>query len=322
MLTVVKAAPEREMEEVSVEETFGIKLKKARTVKAFKEKGDFTPEIDPHYQFPREELVMFLMGLSLDNTIFLQGHSGTGKTELVKQVAARLNYNLMQINFDGHLTRADLVGEPELKAGETGFRYGLIPQAFNTPGTLVLLDEVDACPPETAFVLQRAISEDRKFLLMETNEVYPLHPQNKIVGTANTVGQGDDTGLYTAGTNIQNYSFMNRWQMILKLDYLSKDAEKKMLADRFPKVNDNIINGVVNVLETARTAYKNNELAFPLTTRDAVNWLEKISFFPLPMKAAKISFLHKMTIEDARVVGEAIQRWFTLPKNDDQSYDG
>jgi cobaltochelatase CobS len=337
-ITPVPSRALRDEVQVSLAQTFGLELgqvlqdgepvlgsdgspmRKDRKIMAFKSPGSLTPAINPHYKFPKEETVMFLFSLANGDTTYIVGHSGTGKTELVRQVAARLNYNVVQINFDGHLLRADLVGEVRLISGDTKFRYGLVPVGFSEPGTIILFDEVDAVSPETAFVLQRAISEDRKFLLHETNELFSLHPQNRLVATANTNGLGDETSLYIAGTNIQNFSFLNRWATTIKLDYLSAEDEQYILRSLFPKRDPGVIKGICEVMAASREAFKNNTLSMPLTTRDAVSWMTKLNDHPFPMRSAKYSFLNKMNYEDALIVAEYIQRHFRLPERDDYKF--
>lgn len=328
----------REMHDVDMGETFGIELgpvmakgkpvldengvevKKTKMIKAFKEPGPLTPKINEHYVFDKTNVIMFLMAMTNGDSIYLQGHSGTGKSEMVNQIAARLNYNVVQVNFDGHLLRSDLVGELKIQNGETKFRYGLVPLGFTLPGTILLFDEVDAVAPETAFVLQRAVSSDRKFLMHETHDLFSLHPQNVIVATANTSGMGDDSGLYVAGTNVQNFSFLNRWDTVMQVDYLTRVVEEGMLRGMYPKVHTGVIASVCTVMEAARTAYKANTLTAPLTTRDAIRWLQKISVYPLPMRTAEFSFLNRMPVEDAMAVAEMISRTFTLPNNDSERY--
>lgn len=290
-------------------------------VAGFAEPGVLTPKKNDNYIFPKEELKQFLQALAARDTTYLVGHSGTGKTELCNQVAARLNYNVMQINFDGHLSRGDLIGDWKLTGGNMFFRYGLVPLAFTEPGTIVLFDEIDACPPETAFVLQRAISQELRFLMHETNEIFELHPQNCIVGTANTNGMGDDSSLYVAGTNIQNFSFLNRWKTVIQLDYISAENERKVLASMFTEKHAKVhISAVVEVLEAVREGFKNGDMSVPLTTRDGINWMEKITRVPLPMRAARHSFLDKLPVNDAIVVANLIQRHFKLLDSDDKKW--
>lgn len=338
-ISVVPNRPDREMTDVSISQTFGLDtgfkmqngevvkdaagqpVKKDKLIKAFKDPGILTPTINPNYQFPREETVEFLKALQFRDTTYLIGHSGTGKTELVNQVAARLNYNVVTINFDGHLSRSDLIGDWKIINGQMVFRYGLVPLGFTEPGTIVLFDEIDACPPETAFVLQRAISAELRFLMHETNQIFNLHPQNCIVGTANTNGLGDDSSLYVAGTNIQNFSFLNRWKTCIALDYIPAEVEEKVLASMFSEPHAKpFIPGVIKVLSAVREAFKAGTCSVPLTTRDGINWMEKIARVPLPMKAARYSFLDKLPKADALSIAQIIQRNIKLPDKDDKTY--
>jgi len=290
-------------------------------VSGFAEPGPLTPKVNPNYIFPKEELKQFLQALRARDTTYLVGHSGTGKTQMCNQVAARLNYNVMQVNFDGHLSRSDLIGDWKLAGGNMFFRYGLVPLAYTEPGTIVLFDEIDACPPETSFVLQRAISEELKFLMHETNEIFELHPQNCIVGTANTNGMGDDSSLYLAGTNIQNFSFLNRWKTVIQLDYITSANETKVLERMFTaKHAVPFIPSVIKVLSAVREGFKNGDVSVPLTTRDGINWMEKITRVPYVMTAARHSFLDKLPVNDAIVVANLIQRHFKLTDNDDKKW--
>lgn len=338
-ITVVPHKANRESKAYSVRETFkidtGVKMKHGEPVKdeqgnpvyldvsitGFADPGALTPKINPNYVFPKEELVQLLQAIAARDTTYLVGQSGTGKTALVNQVAARLNYNVVQINFDGHLSRSDLIGDWKIANGNMLFRYGLVPLAFTEPGTIVLFDEIDACPPETAFVLQRAVSEDLRFLMHETNQIFELHPQNCIVGTANTTGMGDDSGLYVAGTNIQNFSFLNRWKTVIQIDYINQANETKVLESMFTASHvQPFIPPVVKVLSAVREAFKAGTISVPLTTRDGINWMEKMSRVPFPMKSARYSFLDKLPPNDAMAIANLIQRHFKLPDKDDKRY--
>jgi|694.fasta_scaffold02732_5 cobaltochelatase CobS len=338
-ISVVPHRANRETKSFSVRDTFkidtGVKMSQGESVKdskgntvyldiavtGFATPGVLTPSLNPNYVFPKEELVQLLQAITSRDTTYLVGQSGTGKTALVNQVAARLNYNVVQINFDGHLSRSDLLGDWKIANGNMLFRYGLVPLAFTEPGTIVLFDEIDACPPETAFVLQRAVSEDLRFLMHETNQIFELHPQNCIVGTANTTGMGDDSGLYVAGTNVQNFSFLNRWKTVIAIDYISPASEVKVLESMFPAVHvQPFISPVVKVLSAVREAFKAGTVSVPLTTRDGINWLEKLTRVPFPMKSARYSFLDKLPPSDALAVANLIQRHFKLPEKDDKKY--
>jgi len=320
----------RPTEQVPMKELFGFGEDK-NLVERFKDQGPLVPPVDPFYKFPERETKVALLAIKRGESTYLVGHSGTGKTELVNQIAARTNRNVVRVNFDGHLLRSDLIGEYILQSGPNGmfshWRWGKVPIAFRLPGTIVLLDEVDACPPDTTFVLQRALDTSKTLDVHETNQLIPLHPQNVIFGTANTKGQGDDSGLYSAGTHHQNFSFLARWKNTVILDYMTEEEEFKMLRLRFPNpadsqpiIKDESIKSVCQVLAKARAAFKNGTITQPLTTRDAIHWLEKIIIIRKPMFAAELTFLNRMPERDAASVAENIYVAFDIKADDSQRF--
>lgn len=316
----VPHAPMRKTECVSMTSAFGIGSA-SNLLQKFIEPGPLTPEIDSSYVFPKVETTFALMSLSAQEPCYLVGHSGTGKTALVSQIAARLNYNLIQVNFDGHVLRSDLLGALQLRDRETYFKYGLLPTAFMLPGTILCLDEADVCPPDVSFVMQRAISEQKSILLTETNEVIRLHPQNAIFGTANTKGTGDETGLYFAGTQVQNFSFLNRWKTYIEMDYMDFDTECSFLKSKFSESFEDpkFIESVVRVLHEARAAFRADTISQPLTTRDGINWLKKTALLPHPLRAARYAFLNRMPVSEARAIAGFIESEISLPDEDDRS---
>ena len=270
---VAESAPQRTKKEFGIRATFGIDLgyeeddkgkplldangervPKERGVTGFEERTEWVPDIDPSYVFPPEETKVLLLGLEFKDRVLLVGETGTGKTSLIEQVCARLNYQVVKINFDGAVTRQDLVGEWVIKGREMEFQYGILVHAFRMPGTVIILDEWDTISGECAFVLQRPLQkDDGKILIMETGgELQPLHPDNAIVATANTCGQGDDTGLYSHGTKVQNYSQLNRFGLTIRMKYLDAAKEQEMLKSRFPELKPNECRALVKAITAVR----------------------------------------------------------------------
>lgn len=279
-------------------------------VDGYSEPGEYTPKIDPAYVFQPDETRAMLLGMGLKDNILLVGHTGVGKTSLVKQIAARLNYNFVRFNFDGCITRADLVGEYVLVGKETRFQYGLLAKVFTVPGTIILLDEWDTISGECAFVLQRPLErDDRTLLIMENGgEQIPMHPDNVLVASSNTAGQGDPTGMYTQGTKVQNYAQLNRFSMTIRLDYLKAPQEQQMIAARFPQLTTKEVAFFVSTINLVREAYQRGEMNAPLSTRDLHNWVEKFQCMDDPMIAAKYSFMNRATPNDATTIENIIQR--------------
>ena len=65
-------------EEVSVREVFGIDTE--MKVKAFAERTDRVPEIDPTYKFDPDTTLAILAGFAYNRRVMIQGYHGTGKS--------------------------------------------------------------------------------------------------------------------------------------------------------------------------------------------------------------------------------------------------
>jgi len=314
----IDLGPELDDNDNPILDAFGKPVMKEREVTGFVEPGPETPQIDPHYVFPDEDTKMILLGLELRDRILLTGMTGTGKTSILEQIAARLNYNVIKINFDGAITRQDLIGEWVVKPGTQGsgsimeFQYGILPHAFQMPGTIIILDEWDTISGECSFVLQRPLQkDDGKLLILENGgELIPLHPQNTIIATANTCGMGDDTGLHTQGTKVQNYAQLNRFSMTVKMQYLKAEDEVKMIQKRFPDLKSMECEVFVKAINLIREAYVSGQISAPLSSRDLINWVEKFVLLGDPMRAATYCFLNRMPAEDAETAYSTLQRNF------------
>ena len=144
--------------EVDAKKTFKIDLD--WKVPAFAEKSGYVPDLDPAYRFDPQTTRAILAGFKHNRRVMIQGYHGTGKSTHIEQVAARLNWPLIRINLDSHVSRIDLVGKDAivLKDGKqiTEFREGILPWALQRPIALVF-DEYDAGRPDVMFVIQRIL---------------------------------------------------------------------------------------------------------------------------------------------------------------------
>ena len=80
----------------------------------------------------------------------VQGYHGTGKSTHIEQVAARLNWPMIRINLDAHISRIDLVGRDAivLRDGQqvTEFREGLCRGRCSTPSRSCSTNMTPAVP--------------------------------------------------------------------------------------------------------------------------------------------------------------------------------
>lgn len=297
--------PERERKAVKVGETFGLPPEKDekknparkfvnREVQAYKEPSPFTPAIDPDYVFPEQALRKLLIGFNLQsrNRVWLHGYSGTGKTQLVTQVCARLNAGLMRINGDTSLTRRHLIGDWVVRNGETVFQYGIIPMAMRN-GDVLLIDEIDHLNPPTLAVLRGVLEDPSQLVILENgNEVVKAHPNFRVVATANTAGAGDESGLFVTSRAL-SLADRQRFSIWIRVDYLPAKVETDMLKKRFPKLVDNELKRFYQVVKSIRERHKSGELEESFSPRELINWVEKYFIVGDAMEAAEMCFLDR-----------------------------
>ena len=183
--------------EINVRDVFGIDTD--MVVHGFETKTEYVPEIDPSYRFDPQTTMAILAGFEHNRRVMVQGYHGTGKSTHIEQVAARLNWPMIRVNLDSHVSRIDMVGKDAivLKDGQqiTEFQEGILPWAVQRPVAL-LFDEYDAGRPDVMFVIQRVLEASGSLTLLDQNRVIRPNPNFRLFATTNTVGLGDTTGLY------------------------------------------------------------------------------------------------------------------------------
>ena len=232
---------------VRVDEAFG--FESDMEVYAFADPGERVPPIDDSYRFDPETTHAILAGFAYNRRVLIQGYHGTGKSTHIEQVAARLRWPCARVNLDSHISRIDLIGKDAIKIRNgkqvTEFHEGILPWALRNPVAIVF-DEYDAGRADVMFVIQRVLEVDGKLTLLDQNEVIHPHPYFRLFATANTVGLGDTTGLYH-GTQQINQGQMDRWSLVATLNYLSHDAECRIVESKCPEAPPDEVARMVTV---------------------------------------------------------------------------
>ncbi len=181
----------------SVREVFGIDSD--MIVPVFEPGDSHVPEVDTAYRFDPQTTLAICAGFAHDRRVMVQGYHGTGKSTHIEQVAAKLNWPMVRVNLDSHVSRIDLVGKDAivLKDGKqiTEFREGMLPWAIQRPIALVF-DEYDAGRPDVMFVIQRVLEAQGRLTLLDQNRVIRPNKHFRLFATTNTIGLGDTSGLY------------------------------------------------------------------------------------------------------------------------------
>src|SRR6201998_2526518 len=220
---------------ISVRQTFGIDSD--LQVPAFSQASEHVPDFDDAYRFDHDTTLAILAGFAFNRRVMICGYHGTGKSTHIEQVAARLNWPLIRVNLDSHVSRIDLVGKDAivLKDGKQlpEFREGMLPWAIQRPIALVF-DEYDAGRPDVMFVIQRVLEAQGRLTILDQNRVIAPHPSFRLFATANTIGLGDASGLYH-GTQQLNQGQMDRWSLVTTLNYLAHDVEQEIVLAKAPE---------------------------------------------------------------------------------------
>ncbi|MDP1617409.1 cobaltochelatase subunit CobS [Phenylobacterium sp.] len=300
---------------VSVRETFGVDMD--MTVPAFSHRDSHVPEIDDTYRFDPETTKAICAGFAYDRRVMIQGYHGTGKSTHIEQVAARLNWPLIRVNLDSHVSRIDLVGKDAivLKDGKqvTEFREGILPWALQRPIALVF-DEYDAGRPDVMFVIQRILEAQGKLTLLDQNRVIRPNPFFRLFSTTNTIGLGDTTGLYH-GTQQINQGQMDRWSIVTTLNYLDHDAETEIVLAKSPNYDTaegrRTINAMVRVADMTRNAFMNGDISTVMSPRTVITWAQNTEIFGGDVALAfRMTFLNKCDELERGTVAEFFQRAF------------
>jgi len=299
---------------IDAEKVFGFKAN--MKILGFKEKTKFVPEVDDSYLFDEVTTKAILAGFCYNRRVMIQGYHGTGKSTHIEQVAARLNWPCVRVNLDSHISRLDLVGKDAivLKDGKqvTEFREGVLPWALQNPVAIVF-DEYDAGRADVMFVIQRVLEVSGKLTLLDNNRVINPHQNFRLFATANTVGLGDTTGLYH-GTQQINQGQMDRWSIVSTLNYLSSDAEEKIIISKVPNFNTKdkreIIKSMVSIAELTRNGFISGDLSTVMSPRTVITWAENTNIIEDIDLAFKLTFFNKCDEMERPIVSEYYQRCF------------
>src|SRR6476646_3705223 len=299
---------------VSVRQVFGIDSD--LEVPAYSEVDPHVPDVDADYRFDRATTLAILAGFAKNRRVMVTGYHGTGKSTHIEQVAARLNWPCVRVNLDSHISRIDLVGKDSIvsKDGKqvTEFRDGILPWALQHNIALVF-DEYDAGRPDVMFVIQRVLEVSGRLTLLDQNKVIKQHPAFRLFSTANTVGLGDTSGLYH-GTQQINQGQMDRWSIVVTLNYLPHDAEVDIVLAKAKSWNTEagrkVIGNMVRVAELTRNAFMNGDLSTVMSPRTVITWAENAEIFGDIGTAFALSFLNKCDELERGLIAEFYQRCF------------
>jgi cobaltochelatase CobS len=238
------------------------------------------------------------------DALYLQGPSGCGKTSILTQVCALLGWPLLQVTLNGHFEVSQLIGHPSVVNDELVFVHGPLARAMKY-GYFLVLNEIDLAEPSELAGLNDVL-EGRNLVIVQNNgEIIEPDPNFRVAVTANTRGSGDYRKF--SGTQMLNSAFLDRFRFIT-CDYISDEAEEKLLKQATPYLDHKIHKMMVRVASEVREAHLSTSpthihMTVPMSTRVLLRWGRLIKAYQLCVDpvhlALKHAFTGRLTIEEA-----------------------
>lgn len=175
-------------------------------------------------------LLRCALAYRLNSPLALHGHTGVGKTELVKYFAALLGAPVYRMNLHGLSSTDDIIGKL-LPAGQgrVGFQDGLVTTAVRRGGIL-LLEEMNATGQEVWFALHGLLDGSRALVLVEkNNEVVRQHEACRLYATFNPA---EYPTLYP-GTKELSAAYLRRWTSV-RMGFVDLETERAIILRRYP----------------------------------------------------------------------------------------
>lgn len=234
------------------------------------------PPVDPHYYF-RADILRAVLNFFLDaqngdqpDGLHLIGPTGSGKSSVVAQVAARLGMPMVEVTGHGRLEVQQLLYSKSAVNGTLYTTDGPLTMAMRN-GWPFLFNEMDLVDPSTSTGLNDPLEYGR-VVIEDSGELVRAKAGFCFIATSNSAGAGDETGSY-AGVQVQNIALRDRL-MKLEVDYPPRDAEVD-LVNRVTGLEKDMAESFVDVASQVRTAFLDpaTGLTATISTRGLLRWV-------------------------------------------------
>ena len=294
-----------------------------RLIKGYDKPGPYSPPADPDYLFHESSRDVIVWFLEKSDPLYVFGPTGSGKTSLVKELAARINYPVFEVTGHGRLEFPDLVGHLSVRDGQMVFQYGPLSLAMKYGG-LFLLNEIDLLDPSTAAGLNSVLDGSPLCIPENGGEIIRPHEMFRFAATANSNGASDETGLYQ-GVLRQNLAFLDRF-ILCEVGYPTPERESELLGRLTPELPADLRGKMVEYAGEVRRLFigqsnqnaSGNVLDVTFSTRTLIRWARlTIRFQPLarqglsPLKhALDRAIAFRASAENRTFLHELAQRIF------------
>lgn len=231
------------------------------------------PAVDSAYNMDVEHLLLMLYAVASKKSVNLVGPHGAGKTKLVEQVAARINFPVTTLPMDGQLTRSALIGQEKIRsiggATESYFSEGLLPRALAEPG-FILFDEIDRGVSDLQYACHSVYLQDGLRILEDDGRLVPFHLYNRVFATANTKGRGSMDGMYLAAEEMSEAT-RDRLSVWIEIDYQDEEDDINVLMKKVPGLKHTQAKTIAEIAGQIRSAFKGGNLSQTCSMRQQLD---------------------------------------------------
>lgn len=185
----------------------------ARTAAAQSVEVDFcdyadAPPMDPNFIWPVATPDIF-RAMRCGLNMALWGDRGTGKSSLVRNIAAVTRRPHFEISFHAETSGTELFGSLGIEGDGMAWVPGDLLTAMQTPHAVIDLSEISASRPDLVMQLNAVLEEGSRSIFVGGRR-HPVHPTVTFFATTNDNGSGENAARY-AGVRAMNDATRSRF---------------------------------------------------------------------------------------------------------------
>ncbi|WVZ26656.1 hypothetical protein V8G54_005200 [Vigna mungo] len=253
--------------------------------------------------------------------ILLQGPTSSGKTSLVRYLAAITGHDFVRINNHEHTDLQEYLGSYITDTtGKLVFNEGVLVKAVRN-GHWIVLDELNLAPSDVLEALNRLLDDNRELFVPELQERIQAHPNFMLFATQNP------PTLY-GGRKMLSRAFRNRFVEI-HVGEIPDNELSKILEDRC-KIYVGHAEKMVEVMKDLRL-HRQSSRVFAgkhgfITPRDLFRWADRTQRFGNSnedlAKDGYYLLAERLRDEDEKsVVQEILEKYFRVKLNIKSLYE-
>jgi cobaltochelatase CobS len=165
--------------------------------------------------------------------------------------------------------------------------------------------------------MQRAFEGNGLVVTEDGGRVVVPHEAFRLFATGNTVGQGDEYGMYQ-GARPQSMAMLDRFTMWIKVEYMDAADRAKLITAKFPALEERVVESINKYVTEHIEAFTTSKVLQPITPRGflslAQNYSSAEPLYARRENAMEFAFattvLDRCTVQDRAVLNDIYQRVF------------